>query len=138
MDQIDQDIDADLLDSFVVLQLDDANCDEENSLRFAAQMSPQPAAPAHEDKKKLIQQQLVLLLHAHKCMRQKNAACALMHCQTMKDVIEHLKGCQLGNQCERTYCSSSLQIIKHWRNCSHADCAVCMPLKSGKIDGNIK
>ena len=28
------------------------------------------------------------------------------------------------------HCASSRQIITHWRNCTHNDCLVCLPLKN--------
>lgn len=47
----------------------------------------------------------------------------------MKNVLNHMATCQAGKNCTETHCSSSRQIISHWKHCARPDCPVCLPLK---------
>uniref|UniRef100_A0A183C6Z0 Homeobox domain-containing protein n=1 Tax=Globodera pallida TaxID=36090 RepID=A0A183C6Z0_GLOPA len=96
------------------------------------------------EKRKLLQQQLLLLLHAHKCQQrerfelpQHRVTCTLPYCMVMQRVLEHIVGCTAGRLCQYEHCVYSRQIIAHWNNCPNDECPVCKPIKKeGTEDGN--
>ena len=56
-----------------------------------------------QQKTRLIQQQLVLLLHANKCLQREREnpahTCNLQYCRTMKDVLRHMMRCTESQNC---------------------------------------
>ena len=94
------------------------------------------ASKVNPKKQKLIQQQLVLLLHADRCLQRngKTFQCNVPHCPTMKNVITHIETCESGTTCKVPYCPSSVRILRCWKSCSETltDCSICLPLKTSQ------
>ena len=108
-----------------------SKCDSRMFVCTSIQSLPQPSKPLREDttssglpsasssgqgnsteghdqqKMKLIQQQLVLILHANKCLQREREnpahTCNLQYCRTMKDVLRHMMCCQDAQNCSCKY-----------------------------------
>jgi hypothetical protein len=92
---------------------------------------------AEKERTKLIQEQLILLLHAYKCSSssgtdangQAKPACTVYRCAMIKEVMVHIALCTEGRACPRLLCVSSRQILDHWKNCTKASCPICGPIR---------
>ncbi|GMR41277.1 hypothetical protein PMAYCL1PPCAC_11472, partial [Pristionchus mayeri] len=78
-----------------------------------------------EEQQRIIQQQLLLILHSHKCQQRDRPPCTVPHCQVMKELLCHMTGCSIGSDCTYNHCVSSRQVLHHWRHCRKSDCAIC-------------
>jgi E1A/CREB-binding protein len=58
---------------------------------------------AENEERRLIIQQLMLLLHADKCLKAENTNCALPHCGTIKSVLQHMVQCTDGRECTSVF-----------------------------------
>ena len=76
----------------------------------------------HPSNRKLVQTQLSLLMHAHKCMArgslrkqnsllQENKTCSIPDCAPTKELLHHIPGCSAETECPVAKCFMSKQII---------------------------
>ena len=75
----------------------------------------------HPSNRKLVQHQLSMMLHAHKCdgrARKPNSLvteerpCAVPNCSATKELLKHLPACQAETDCPMPKCFMSKQILK--------------------------
>ncbi|KAI6658886.1 hypothetical protein LOD99_10927 [Oopsacas minuta] len=62
-----------------------------------------------ENRHRLLQQQLGILLHAHRCLKLGTGGdCKVPMCSTMKDVLKHMTVCETKENC---YCKFEIIIL---------------------------
>lgn len=89
--------------------------------------------PKYMERAKKIQKQLVIFFHAYKChendlLNEKAEKCKLKHCNTLKQIIQHLKICRV-RACTVKNCHATRTILSHWNRCDGEGCMACGPLK---------
>ncbi|ESN92562.1 hypothetical protein HELRODRAFT_152928, partial [Helobdella robusta] len=96
------------------------------------------------ERRKDLQNQLRLLLHAHKCQQNDQLlqqqlqqqqqqqqqhppvnGCQLPQCAMMKQTLKHMMECKDGKTCKAPKCATLRQIITHWKNCNRDECMFC-------------
>ena len=78
-------------------------------------MMPHGNSPDQE-KTKLIQQQLVILLHANKCLQKERESdiphhCNLPHCHVMKGVLQHMTSCMRQRDCPCEFTDTLVDLL---------------------------
>jgi E1A/CREB-binding protein len=69
---------------------------------------------------------LILLNHANSC--QGPPSCKFQYCVVVRDILKHIKNCQV-EECSYRYCRQSKMVISHSRNCVNKHCPVCYKAK---------
>ncbi len=82
------------------------------------------------EKFRLVQKQLALLLHAHKCLKRLKSECHMgVYCEISRQILAHINECSSDLTCTKAFCIASKKIISHWIYCTDKQCAMCSPLK---------
>lgn len=92
--------------------------------------------PGKDNKLKMIQQQLVLILHAQRCAQvNKNIqqrpignTCCYTYCPQAKKILSHVEFCTK-NDCSIDHCRSTKEILYHWKQCNNIHCCICLPVR---------
>ncbi|CAL4086559.1 unnamed protein product [Meganyctiphanes norvegica] len=100
--------------------------------------------PMNPERKRMLQEDLVLLLHAFNCQQYEYPKgqprvkrCNLPHCQTLSNVLTHMRTCLSGRLCPYPLCVTSREIMFHYKNCGNLECAVCEVWLSRETDQNM-
>ena len=109
---------------------------KENDQHFQNKEALSIREKVKEDEKcKLIQHQLILLIHAYKNHSGNDCKdCSIPYCELMCDILNHIPECRESKICSVKHCISSKRIISHWNNCSKDNCNVCSSLKSKELN----
>ena len=85
---------------------------------------------SENEKFKPYQQQLALLLHAHKCSKRAQSECKMgVCCVIYRQILVHINECKSDLICRKAFCVTSKKIISHWILCADKECLMCSPLK---------
>ncbi|OAF66284.1 hypothetical protein A3Q56_05997 [Intoshia linei] len=78
---------------------------------------------------------LKLILHAMRCLQQCHMEerlndCSVPYCNSMKNLLEHVCGCNDVRNCRIPHCYSTRLVILHSQECNHPACVHCMSLNT--------
>uniref|UniRef100_A0A1I7SBQ5 histone acetyltransferase n=1 Tax=Bursaphelenchus xylophilus TaxID=6326 RepID=A0A1I7SBQ5_BURXY len=90
--------------------------------------------PVDDQRNVGLQKQFASILHANKCMKQKqNNMCTLPICPQWKVVLMHYNQCSNGLHCTFEHCATSRVLLMHFESCQRAECSFCAPLRRPQI-----